>query len=242
MSDTPQTILEARGIHRQFPLLRNQVEVLRGVDLAITRGEALSIMGASGAGKSTLLHILGGLDRPTQGTVLFQGRDLYRMSATKRTECRAQSFGFVFQSYHLLPELSIEENVLLPVMRRLNWLQRASRYRSHARELLQKVGLGERITHRPMELSGGEQQRAALARALISEPEIVFADEPTGNLDSQTGEQVLQHLFALTQEQGNTLILVTHNDAIAERCNRVIRMKDGQIEGKRSGTDLADKP
>ncbi len=229
-------ILETKDLHRSFSLLKNQVEVLRGVNLQIHRGEAISIMGASGAGKSTLLHILGGLDRPTAGTVIFKNRDLYRMSATRRTECRAHSFGFVFQAYHLLPELSIEDNVLLPVMHRLNWLQQATRYRAHARELLQQVGLEDRATHRPMELSGGEQQRASIARALISEPEIVFADEPTGNLDSHTGEQVLQHLFALTREQGNTLILVTHNDAVAARCNRVVVMKDGQIEtDQRSG-------
>lgn len=230
MNNESSILLEARDVHRSFSLLKNQVDVLRGVNLTITKGEAVSIMGASGAGKSTLLHILGGLDRPSAGAVLFQGRDLYRMSANRRTECRADSFGFVFQSYHLLPELSIEENVLLPVMRRLNWLQQAKHYRAHARELLQQVGLADRAAHRPMELSGGEQQRAAIARALISEPEIVFADEPTGNLDSHTGEQVLQHLFALTQEQGNTLILVTHNDAVADRCNRVVMMKDGQVE------------
>lgn len=233
MSNENPIILEAKDLHRKFALLRNQVEVLRGVNLGITQGEAISIMGASGAGKSTLLHILGGLDRPSSGTVLFKDCDLYRMSPTRRTECRAQSFGFVFQAYHLLPELSIEDNVLLPVMHRLNWLQQAKRYRAHARELLQQVGLADRATHRPMELSGGEQQRASIARALITEPEIVFADEPTGNLDSHTGEQVLQHLFALTSEQGNTLILVTHNDAVAARCNRVVVMKDGQIESDR---------
>ena len=230
MSNSSSTLLEARNVHRRFSLLKNQVEVLRGVDLSIAKGEAVSIMGASGAGKSTLLHILGGLDRPSEGTVLFQGQDLYRLSANRRTECRATSFGFVFQSYHLLPELSIEENVLLPVMHRLNWLQQANHYRAQARELLKQVGLADRSAHRPMELSGGEQQRAAIARALISEPEIVFADEPTGNLDSQTGELVLQHLFSLTQDQGNTLVLVTHNDGVAARCNRVVEMKDGQIE------------
>ncbi len=225
-----EVIIEARDIHREFSLLRNRVPVLRGVDLQVRKGEAISIMGASGAGKSTFLHILGGLDRPTSGHVLFRGRDVYDLSAARRTELRADSFGFVFQAYHLLPELTIEENVLLPVMRRLNWIHQAGRYRERAKELLDQVGLGERGQHRPMELSGGEQQRAALARALMSDPEVVFADEPTGNLDSQTGELVLRHLFALTQDQGHTLVLVTHNEQVAERCDRTIHMKDGKID------------
>lgn len=228
--EQPEVIIEARDIHREFSLLRNRVPVLRGVDLKVRKGEAISIMGASGAGKSTFLHILGGLDRPTSGHVLFRGRDVYDLSAARRTELRANSFGFVFQAYHLLPELTIEENVLLPVMRRLNWIHQAGRYRERAKELLDQVGLGERGQHRPMELSGGEQQRAALARALMSDPAVVFADEPTGNLDSQTGELVLRHLFALTQDQGHTLVLVTHNEQVAERCDRTIHMKDGKID------------
>lgn len=222
-------ILEAQGVHRHFALLRNRVDVLKGVDLAVGRGEALSIMGASGAGKSTLLHIMGGLDRPTKGTVLYEGRDLFSLSAARRTEYRADAFGFVFQSYHLLPELTIAENVLLPAMRKLAWIKQAKALREKALHLLEQVDLQDRATHRPMELSGGEQQRAALARALMNDPDIVLADEPTGNLDSRTGERVLEQLFALTKDRGHTLVLVTHNEAIAGRCDRVVHMKDGLI-------------
>lgn len=230
MSDTPKTtdvILRAAGVEREFSLLRNRIPVLRGVDLDVRRGEALSLMGASGAGKSTLLHILGGLDRPTHGTVYFAGEDMYRWSAARRTARRAASFGFVFQSYHLLPELTILENVLLPMMRQWQWLREARPQRERAMELLAQVGLADRARHRPMELSGGELQRAALARALMNDPAVVLADEPTGNLDSHTGELVLQYLFALTKERGRTLVLVTHNEALAERCDRVIHMIDG---------------
>ncbi len=222
-------LLEARNIERSFALLRNQIHVLRGVDLAVQEGEAVAIMGASGAGKSTLLHILGGLDRPSAGQVLYQGQDLYRMSQARRTDCRAEAFGFVFQAYHLLPELTLAENVLLPVMRQLRWLRQAGKLQKKAYDYLAQVGLGDRVNHRPVELSGGEQQRASLARALMNEPRIVLADEPTGNLDSQTGETVLNHLFALTKEAGRTLVLVTHNQAVADRCDRTVHMVDGLI-------------
>ncbi len=225
-----EPVLEARDVHRHFALLRNKVTVLRGIDLAVHEGEAVSIMGASGAGKSTLLHIMGALDRPTKGTVLHKGRDIFRLSAARRTEYRAQSLGFVFQSYHLLPELDIVENVLLPVMRRLNWVSHSRSYRAKALDLLKQVGLQDRAAHRPMELSGGEQQRVALARALMNDPEIVLADEPTGNLDSATGDLVLGQLFALTKERGHTLLLVTHNEAVAARCDRTVHMKDGRVE------------
>ncbi len=228
--DTERTMaLQARDVHRSFELLRNEVSVLRGIDLTVYEGESVSIMGASGAGKSTLLHIMGALDRPTSGTVLYQGRDIFRMSAARRTEFRARALGFVFQAYHLLPELDVVENVLLPVMRRMNWVSHSLRYREKALGLLDQVGLRDRAAHRPMELSGGEQQRVALARALMNDPEIVLADEPTGNLDSQTGEQVLGHLLALTKEQGKTLILVTHNGVVAEQCDRTVHMKDGRL-------------
>ncbi len=222
-------VLEARDVHRSFQLLRNRVHVLRGVDLAVGRGEAVSIMGASGAGKSTLLHVLGGLDRPTRGAVRIEEHDLFGMSAARRTEFRSRSIGFVFQAYHLLPELDVLENVLLPAMRHMNWVGQAGRYRAKAADLLAQVGLKERAAHRPMELSGGEQQRVALARALMNDPQIVLADEPTGNLDSETGEMILNHLFALTRDRGHTLILVTHNEAVAERCDRTLHMLDGRI-------------
>lgn len=228
-TEATTTLVEVRNIHRSFTLLRNEVPVLRGIDLSVNEGDTVSIMGASGAGKSTLLHIMGALDRPTDGTVLYQGRDIFRMSAARRTDFRARALGFVFQAYHLLPELDVVENVLLPVMRRMNWVSHSLRYREKALALLDQVGLKDRAAHRPMELSGGEQQRVALARALMNDPEMVLADEPTGNLDSQTGEQVLGHLFALTKERGKTLILVTHNEAVAERCDRTVHMKDGRL-------------
>lgn len=222
-------VMEARGVHRGFRLMRNEVPVLRGVDLSVERGEAVSIMGASGAGKSTLLHVLGGLDRPSEGAVLFDGQDIYHWSAARRAEFRAHSLGFVFQAYHLLPELTVLENVMLPLMRRLNWVHQAGRYREQALHLLSEVGLADRARHRPVELSGGEQQRVALARALVNDPEIVLADEPTGNLDSATGERILQHLFALTKARGHTLVMVTHNEALAERCDRTVHLRDGIV-------------
>jgi len=186
-------------------------------------------VGPSGAGKSTLLHALGGLDEPTSGRVLFKGRDLYRLSARERTAVRARSVGYVFQSYHLLPQLDVMENVLLPTMTLWEMRGQAGAQRRQASQLLDSVGLGQRLKHTPLELSGGEQQRVALARALINGPELVLADEPTGNLDSATGEQILACLFALTREKGRTLVLVTHNDEIARRCDRVIHLRDGNL-------------
>ncbi len=227
-NQTSDVLLSVQGVHREFALLRNRIPVLRGVDLEVRRGEALAIMGASGAGKSTLLHVMGGLDRPTQGTVYYEGADLFRWSAARRAARRAAAFGFVFQSYHLLPELTILENVLLPMMRRWQWIHDAAHQRDRARSLLDQVGLADRVGHRPLELSGGELQRAALARALMNDPAIVLADEPTGNLDSKTGEQVLHHLFALTKDRGHTLVLVTHNEALAARCDRTVQMIDGR--------------
>jgi putative ABC transport system ATP-binding protein len=172
---------------------------------------------------------LGGLDQPSSGTVLFKGRDVYRLSANERNALRAKHVGFVFQSYHLLPELDVLENVLLPTMSLWEMRKDAKEHRRRAEALLAAVGLSERMEHTPMELSGGEQQRVALARALINEPELLLADEPTGNLDSATGEQILSCLFSLTREKGHTLVLVTHNDEIAARCDRVIHVRDGLI-------------
>jgi predicted ABC-type transport system involved in lysophospholipase L1 biosynthesis ATPase subunit len=205
------------------------LHVLKGVSVAIKAGETVAIIGPSGAGKSTLLHALGGLDQPSSGTVLFKGRDVYRLSANERNALRAKHVGFVFQSYHLLPELDVLENVLLPTMSLWEMRKDAKEHRRRAEALLAAVGLSERMEHTPMELSGGEQQRVALARALINEPELLLADEPTGNLDSATGEQILSCLFSLTREKGHTLVLVTHNDEIAARCDRVIHVRDGLI-------------
>jgi predicted ABC-type transport system involved in lysophospholipase L1 biosynthesis ATPase subunit len=224
-------LLEARAVERSFLLLKNRITVLRGVDVSVPKGKALAIMGASGAGKSTLLHVLGGLDKPSAGLVTYDGANVYSLSAGRRAELRAAHFGFVFQSYHLLPELTVLENVVLPMMHRWNWVQRAAEYRARAMALLEQVGLQDRLHHRPLELSGGEQQRTALARALMNDPGIVFADEPTGNLDSHTGEVVLQQLFALTRDRGHTLVMVTHNQQVADHCDLTLTMEDGKLAG-----------
>jgi ABC-type lipoprotein export system ATPase subunit len=220
-------IIEAKNVHRTYSIETSPVEVLKGVSLQIRRGEIVAIMGASGAGKSTLLHILGGLDHPTSGSVMFDGRDLYRIPERGREDIRALRIGFVFQAYHLLPELDVLDNVLLPSMSRFKRWRQEAENRRRALDLLDRVGLADRARHRPTELSGGEQQRVALARALMNEPEVILADEPTGNLDSVTGEQVLHYLFDLTGERGHTVVLVTHNEAVAELCARRLQLVDG---------------
>ena len=222
-------VLAARELRKTYALEGTPVEVLKGVTLAVNAGETLAVMGASGSGKSTLLHCLGGLDRPSGGQVFFNGGDLFALSSAARTELRATKLGFVFQAYHLLPELDVLENVMLPALARRSALTRRSKLEARARELLESVGLAARAAHRPSEMSGGEQQRAALARALMNEPELVLADEPTGNLDSATGEQVLEYLFKLTRDRGHTLILVTHNTDVAARCNRTLHLRDGKL-------------
>ncbi len=231
MNNETSPLVEVRQASKQYQLERIKVDVLREVTLSVRKGERVSIMGASGAGKSTLLHLLGGLDRPTTGQVLFEGRDLYEMSAARRTEMRATRVGFVFQAYHLLPELDMVDNVMLPALSRPGALRRMDALRERALGLLDRVGLKARGNHRPLELSGGEQQRAALARALMNSPDLLLADEPTGNLDSATGRQVLDYLFALVQESGHTLILVTHNDAVAALCGRQLVLRDGRLAG-----------
>jgi len=216
-------ILVARGLRKTYTLGRQQVEVLRGVDLTVRRGEVLVIVGASGAGKSTLLHLLGGIDAPTAGTVMFEGTSLFELSNVARTRLRNQRVGFVFQSYHLLPELDALENVCVPA-----WLA-GVRESTRGLELLQTVGLGDRREHRPNELSGGEQQRVAIARAMVNRPVLLLADEPTGNLDSKTGETILELLFGLRQELGTTLVMVTHDEHLARRGDRVLTIADGKF-------------
>jgi putative ABC transport system ATP-binding protein len=228
MSDRP--IIETQSVTKNYELESAQIVVLRGVSLSVNAGETVSIMGASGSGKSTLLHLLGGLDRPTAGDVFFEGVNLRSVSNARRTELRATAIGFVFQSYHLLHELDIVENIMLPAMSRPKALIRREQIQKRALSLLDSVGLSPRAKHRPLELSGGEQQRAALARALMNEPRLLLADEPTGNLDSKTGDQVLDYLFALTRERGHTLVLVTHNQAVAERCQRRLVLRDGVLQ------------
>jgi predicted ABC-type transport system involved in lysophospholipase L1 biosynthesis ATPase subunit len=221
--------VEARDVRKSYRIGAREVAVLRGVTLAAEAGEALAVLGASGAGKSTLLNVLGALDPPTGGTVRCAGRDLYAMTSRERAAWRATRVGFVFQAFHLLPELDLVDNVLLPALARRSAWRRGGVLRRRALDLIERVGLADRVGHRPDELSGGEQQRAALARALMNEPEIVLADEPTGNLDSQTGARVLDVLFALVRERGRTLIVVTHDPEVAGRCDRRLRLADGRI-------------
>ena len=220
-----ETILQAENIERSYTIGKTTLEVLRGVSLEVKAGETVSIMGESGSGKSTLLHVMGGLDTPKAGKVHFQGQSVYDMSSACRARFRAKNVAFVFQSFHLLPELDILENVALPSMA----LRSANNAKARAEDLLAEVGLGERIGHRPQELSGGEQQRVALARALMNEPDIIFTDEPTGNLDSKTGDKVLHYLFQLVEGRGHTLVLVTHSKDVASRCSRQLVLKDGVL-------------
>lgn len=223
MSDA---IVNARGLTKAYTLGRRRLEVLRGVDLTVRRGEFLALRGASGAGKSTLLHLLGGLDRPDGGSIEVCDQKLDRMGAGELTGFRNRRVGFIFQAYHLLPELDATENVLLPArMARQPFAECLNR----ARELLGRVGLGERLEHRPAELSGGEQQRVAIARCLINQPQLVLADEPTGNLDSKTGDEILELLLTLRAEHGTTLVICTHDSRVAARAERVIELVDGRV-------------
>ncbi|MGZ5568561.1 MAG: ABC transporter ATP-binding protein [Limisphaerales bacterium] len=224
MSDAP--ILIAQNVRKTYIMGARRLDVLRGVSLSVHRGEFLALRGASGAGKSTLLHLLGGLDLPNDGDVIFDNQNLRQLPRNKLTELRNRRVGFVFQAYHLLPELSAIENVMLPArMARVAINDDVPR----ARHLLERVGLGQRMEHRPYELSGGEQQRVAIARALINEPDLVLADEPTGNLDSHTGDEIIQLLCALRTERQATLIMATHDATIAARAPRVIQVVDGQL-------------
>lgn len=229
--DNMDTILEAENIERVYTIGKTALNVLKGVSMSVGAGETLAIMGESGSGKSTLLHVLGGLDHPKAGKVRFQAQSVYDMTGAQRARFRAENVGFVFQSFHLLAELDIVENVALPAMSR-----RFGRPDERARELLNEVGLGERIGHRPQELSGGEQQRVAIARALMNEPDIIFADEPTGNLDSKTGEKVLNYLFQLVENRGHSLVLVTHSRDVASRCSRQLVLKDGVLNSGENRT------
>ncbi len=220
--------LRAEGLTKEYTLGKARLRVLRGVSLDVAAGEAVAIVGPSGSGKSTLLHALGGLDAPTAGRVQWYGQDLYALSSEARTRLRAEHIGFVFQAFYLLPELDVLENVLLPAVA-LYGRRAGGRRSDRAVELLAAVGLSERMHHTPLELSGGEQQRVALARALMNEPEVVLADEPTGNLDTATGAQMLEALFAITRARGHTLVLVTHNEELARRCDRIVTLRDGQV-------------
>jgi len=219
----PPPQLVARDLVQSFRMGPRRIEVLRGISMEVARGEAVFLCGASGAGKTTLLYTLAGLERPQSGTVEFEGRPLYTGSSAAQARLRNQKMGFVFQGYFLLPELTALENVWLPG--RIG----GRRSREAAEAILQAVGLGERIQHLPAELSGGEQQRVAIARALSNDPDIVFADEPTGNLDSKTGDAIIELLLKLVRERQKTLLVVTHDSRLAERGERTLRIADGVL-------------
>lgn len=202
------------------------VEVLKGVDLSITQGERVAIMGVSGSGKSTLMHLLGGLDKPTSGEVILDGVNIQSISASKLAELRNKSLGFIYQSHHLLSEFTVLENTAMPLLIGTTSVKEA---KTRATTLLERVGLGHRIEHKPAELSGGERQRAAIARALINNPKVVLADEPTGNLDSKTADSVYQLMLELNKELNISFLVVTHDHDLASRIGKVLRMEDGLI-------------
>jgi putative ABC transport system ATP-binding protein len=218
------TVLEAIGVGKQVSSPEGTLAILSGVSLAITRGETVAVMGASGAGKSTLLALLAGLDEPTTGEIHLAEHPLTRLDEDGRAAVRARHVGFVFQSFHLVPSLTALENVMLPLE-----LAGRSDARAAALEVLGRVGLAARVGHYPRQLSGGEQQRVAIARAFVTRPDVLFADEPTGNLDAATGERIMELLFGLNAETGTTLVLVTHDRELAARCGRVIRLDSGRV-------------
>ena len=224
-------ILQAEGLYKSYRLGAADVKVLKGVDLAVRSGEFISIIGASGSGKSTLLHILGALDRPDKGTVRFEGSDLKNIGNGELNRFRNKMVGFVFQFYHLLDELNVLENVFLPAMvskSTIGWLLSRKQAKNRAKELLSQLGLSERAKHKPYQLSGGERQRVAIGRALMNEPKILLADEPTGNLDSQTGNSILK-VFEALNEAGQTIVMVTHDERIAHKAGRIIVLTDGKV-------------
>ncbi|WP_282875801.1 ABC transporter ATP-binding protein [Pseudomonas peli] len=218
------SILTARNLSKVVPSTEGELTILHDLSLELVSGGSLAIVGSSGSGKSTLLGLLAGLDLPSSGSVVLAGNDLASLDEDQRARVRAEHVGFVFQSFQLLDSLNALENVMLPLE-----LEGHADARRRARTLLDRVGLGQRLTHYPRQLSGGEQQRVAIARAFAAEPAVLFADEPTGNLDSHTGERISDLLFELNQERGATLVLVTHDERLAHRCQRLIRLEGGHL-------------
>ena len=222
-------LLEVKNVSKRFQEGSVDTQVLKDVDLQVFKGEQLAIIGISGSGKSTLLHIMGTLDRPTSGQVLMLGEDLYALSTRRQSEVRNQDLGFIYQFHHLLPEFSALENVAMPAL-----IQGRNRkeVETEAKNLLERVGLGHRLNHTPAEMSGGERQRTAIARALINKPKLVLADEPTGNLDARSGEAVYELIRELANQLGTAFVVVTHDAKLAARMDRQVRMKDGHLQAK----------
>ena len=218
------SVLTARSIGKSVKSGTSDLVILREIDLEVTQGEAVAVVGASGSGKSTLLAILAGLDTPTSGAVELDGQDLFSMNEDLRAELRGRTVGFVFQSFQLLPSLTALENVMLPLE-----LSGEEKAEALARQMLVRVGLAERLQHYPKHLSGGEQQRVALARAFVVQPKLLLADEPTGSLDAESGAEIIQLLFEMNREYGTTLVMVTHDESLAARCSRVVRLAAGRI-------------
>ncbi|MBI4972929.1 MAG: ABC transporter ATP-binding protein [Candidatus Omnitrophica bacterium] len=220
-------MIKIKGLGKNYQNGADLLEVLKGIDLEVQKSEFLAIQGPSGAGKSTLLHILGGLDFPSKGEIFFAEENIYRLNESQRAEFRNRKIGFVFQFYHLLPEFNALENVALPALLK-NWWEKR-KIIDYAKTLLARLGLSQRLGHRPAQLSGGEQQRVAIARALINQPQVLLCDEPTGNLDSESGKNILALLKELHQQEKTTIVLVTHDNDIASAADRIIHLRDGRL-------------
>jgi len=221
-------MIETKGIHKTYQHNAGRLHILKGIDLKISAGDVVAIVGPSGAGKSTLLHIMGGLDQPEEGEVFLNNKNLYKLKERERAKVRNEEIGFVFQFYHLMPEFTALENVILPALVKEKVFN-MERVKTQGIRLLEKVGLEGRQGHKPQELSGGEQQRVAIARALINSPQVLLCDEPTGNLDSATGQQIIQLLLDLNRKNRQTLVIVTHDDEIARQAHKIVHIKDGVL-------------
>ena len=232
MTELGEKLLRAKGLHKSYRMGEEDLRVLRGVELDVNQGEWLAVVGSSGSGKSTLLHLLGGLDRPDRGSVHFKDMDVFALNGTRLDEYRNRKVGFVFQFYHLLPELTALENVLIGAMVKrgvLTWPRDRANAKKLATELLGRLGMSHRLTHHPNKLSGGERQRVAIARALINQPAVLLADEPTGNLDAGTGKQILD-VFREFHGEGQTIVMVTHDDKVAAAADREVMLESGKLK------------